>query len=88
MPNEFSTMREIGEAFFGVSSHVIGKRLKALGFRTANGKPSSQAFACGMVQRRFADNGEHYCWAWHTVDTVLHLAKTGLPMKTATPAIG
>src|SRR5437763_1249425 len=42
MSDEFWTMKEIGVAL-GVTSHVIGKRLKEIGLRTADGKPSGAA---------------------------------------------
>lgn len=77
MPNEFSTMREIGK-MFGVSSHVVGKKLKAMRLRTEDGKPSDHAFALKLVEQRWADDGEHYCWAWHTAKTVPILESAGL----------
>ena len=59
MPNEFEIMREIGKVF-GVSSHTVGRKLKELGLRTTDGKPSSEAFARGLVERKFTDDRQHY----------------------------
>ncbi len=78
MPNEFQTMREIGKTFFGVSSHTVGRKLKELGLRTDDGKPSSQAFARGLVERRFTDDHQHYIWAWNTEKIIPLLEQAGL----------
>jgi hypothetical protein len=80
MANEFETMKEIGK-LFGVSSRAVGKKLKELGFRTADGRPSSEAFALQLVQQHFADDGEHYLWAWSVGKTVPLLEKAGLMRK-------
>lgn len=80
MPDEFGTMKEIGKVF-GVSSHVVGKRLKELGWRRKDGKPSHEAFACGLVQRKWTEDGEHYLWAWSIARTVPILEQAGLCRK-------
>jgi hypothetical protein len=48
MSDEVCTMRRFGVAF-GVTSHAIGKKLKEIGLRTADGKLSGAAFdgGCG-----------------------------------------
>jgi hypothetical protein len=62
--SEFLTMREIGKVF-GVTSHVIGGKLKELGLRTVDGKPTYKAFQGGYCEQRWTEDREHYCWAWH-----------------------
>ncbi|MBY0522779.1 MAG: hypothetical protein K2R98_05255 [Gemmataceae bacterium] len=77
MPNEFATMREIGR-LFGVTNHTIGRKLKELGLRTPDGKPSSEAFSRGLVEQKWTDDHKHYCWVWHIAKTVPLLEKAGL----------
>ncbi len=64
MNDYFVTMKEIG-AEFGVTSHAIGKKLKELGLRTADGKPSSRAFDDGYCDQKWTQDEKHYLWAWH-----------------------
>jgi len=80
MPNEFGTMREIGR-LFGVTNHTIGRKLKAIGLRTPDGKPSGAAFDRGLVEQKWTDDHQHYCWVWHTARTVPFLEKAGLVKK-------
>jgi len=80
MPNEVTTMREIGR-LFGVTNHTIGRKLKELGFRTADGKPSSEAFNRGLVEQKWTDDHQHYCWVWHVNKTVPLLEQAGLVKK-------
>ncbi len=77
MSDEFWTMKQIGAAF-GVSSHVIGKRLKEIGLRTADGKPSRVAFDGGYCAPHWTSDGEHYCWAWERTKTIEALQRSGL----------
>jgi hypothetical protein len=67
--SEFLTMKEIGKVF-GVTSHVIGRKLKELGLRTADGKPTYKAFQGGYCKQRWTDDMAHYCWAWHAEKTI------------------
>lgn len=80
MQNDFATMREIG-SLFGVTNHTVGRKLKELGFRTPDGKPSHEAFARGLVEQKFTDDHKHYCWVWHTARTVPLLEEAGLARK-------
>jgi len=82
--NEFATMKEIGQ-LFGVSSHVIGRRLKDLGFRTMGGKPSAKAFQAGMVLQKHTFDYANYLWAWSVPKTVGVLEQAGL--KRLPPAV-
>lgn len=77
MSNEYGTMREIGR-LFGVTNHTVGKKLKAIGLRTTDGKPSHEAFARGLVGQKWTDDHKHYCWVWHTAKTVPLLEQAGL----------
>jgi hypothetical protein len=74
--SEFLTMKEVGE-LFGKTSHAVGKKLKELGLRTADGKPSWQAFERGLCERRFTDDGQNYLWAWHGEMTFRLLRESG-----------
>ncbi len=78
MSNEmYWTMKEIG-AVFGVTSHKVGKKLKELGFRTPQGRPSQRAFNEGYVQQRWAWESEVYLWAWHRDKTTALLEQAGM----------
>ncbi len=79
MNNEFCTMKEIGQAF-GVTSHAIGKRLKEIGLRTMDGKPSREAFDEGYCEPHWTHDGKHYCWAWDKSKTMALLEASGLSM--------
>jgi hypothetical protein len=64
MNNDFKTMKELGQCF-GMTSHEIGRKLKALGLRTQDGRPTHEAFRGGYCEQRWTQDGRHYCWAWH-----------------------
>lgn len=57
----YKTMKEIG-AEIGMTSHKVGKRLKELGFRTGDGKPSKLAFASNMVEQKWTEDRQNYLW--------------------------
>lgn len=80
--SEYWTMKQIGEVF-GVSSHVIGRKLKALGYRTLDGKPSAAAFGAGLVKQKFTDDYANYLWAWNRERTVRLLEAAGMEKKAA-----
>ncbi len=67
--SDFLTMRQIGKPF-GKTSHMIGRTLKELGLRTAEGKPSRAAFEGGYCEQRWTRDWAHYCWAWHGEKTI------------------
>jgi hypothetical protein len=69
MNSDFWTMKEIG-AVFNTTSHKVGKKLKELGLRTADGRPSRQAFEAGLCDQRWTSDRMNYCWAWHAEETV------------------
>jgi hypothetical protein len=75
--SDYRTMKEIGR-LFGATSHAIGRKLKEVGLRTAEGKPGRRAFEGGLCDRRRAADGEHYCRAWHEGKTVRALEQAGL----------
>ena len=77
--NEFKTMKEIG-AFYGLTSHQVGKILKGKGLRTDEGKPSRQAFDLGMVEKKHDELG-HYLYAWHVGKTKAMLVQLGYKEK-------
>ena len=45
----YMSMRELGEQL-GVTSHVVGRRLKEVGLRTQEGKPSARAVEDGYMK--------------------------------------
>lgn len=71
---EYMSQTELGE-LFGVTSHVIGKWLAAIGLRE-NKTPSTAAIEAKMVTLVPARN-EHYNWVWHSDRTVAALEKAG-----------
>lgn len=75
---EFMSLTQIGE-IFGVSSHVAGRWLTAIGLRyeSKQGKrPSGDAHAGGYV-KDVPSKGQGYMWAWHAEKTVKALEKAG-----------
>jgi hypothetical protein len=75
--SDYWTMRDIGKVF-GTTSHVIGRRLKELGLRTWEGRPSREAFDRGLCEKRWTQNMDNYCWAWHGPKTVQLLREVGV----------
>lgn len=67
--NDYATMKEIG-SLLGLSSHQIGRRLKELGLRTNEGRPSQKAFQNGYCAQRWTEDGMNYLWAWHEDKTL------------------
>lgn len=51
-------------AIYGVNSHDVGRKLKALGLRTDDGRPSRRAIDDGFVQERILEYGGSH-WLWH-----------------------
>ena len=84
--DELFTMKEIGK-IFGVTSHVIGRKLKDLGMRTNEGKPSPAAFRGHYCGQRFTRDYENYCWAWHPEKTIKLLEKAGMRRVEDEPAL-
>jgi hypothetical protein len=76
-------MKEIGR-LFGVTSHVIGRKLKKLGLRTDEGKPSRKAHEEGYCDQKWTRDARNYLWAWHQGKTVEALEAAG--MKRVEPA--
>jgi hypothetical protein len=74
---KYWTMKELG-TLFGLSSHKIGRKLKDLGLRTQEGKPSQRAFAQGLVRQRWDEDRPVYVWAWHKDKTVALLKQAGM----------
>jgi hypothetical protein len=72
--NNYATMKEIG-SHLGLSSHQVGRRLKELGLRTQEGKPSQKAFQNGYCAQRWSQDGMNYLWAWHEEKTLRLLAE-------------
>ena len=76
MNSDYMTMKEIG-ALIGETSHAVGRKLKELGVRTADGKPSRQAFEAGLCDKRWTADMQNYLWAWHAEKTVRMLREAG-----------
>jgi hypothetical protein len=84
MKGEYWTMKELGEAL-GLTSHQVGKRLKAMGLRTRDGRPSQKAFANGYCAQRWTQDEQHYLWAWEADKTLKLLAQEGGGTQPAPP---
>jgi hypothetical protein len=82
---EFLTMKEIGKVF-GTSSHVIGRKLKELGLRNSEGRPTQAAFQGNYCDRRWTSDGLNYCWAWQRDKTIELLLENGLGRADEEPA--
>jgi hypothetical protein len=61
-----------------MTSDQIGKKLKKLGLRSTDGKPSRAAFQGGFCGQRWTHDHEKYCWAWHAEKTCDVLRRAGL----------
>jgi hypothetical protein len=83
--NQYIPMRDIGTAV-GMTSHQIGRKLKQLGLRTQDGKPTRVAFEKKLCAQRWAAHGRGYCWAWD-VTRVLPLLGAPGPKLTPTPSL-
>ncbi len=70
---DYMTMKELGQRL-GLSSHQVGKKLKEVGLRTPEGRPSGAAFRRKLVEQRWSSDGEHYLWAWDAERTLRFLA--------------
>ena len=67
----FATMRDIGKQL-GVSSHAIGRKLKEIGLRTAEGKPSTRALEGGFTKTvRFNETFPMNVW---NQDKTMHIS--------------
>ena len=51
---QYLTMRQIGK-LFGVSSHVVGRKLKEVGLRDAEGHPTERAKESGYTKTVFVE---------------------------------
>jgi hypothetical protein len=83
--SDYWTMREIGMRL-GLTSHQVGRRLKELGLRTPEGRPSRRAFEAGLCGQRRAPDGEHYVWGWDGERALKLVAGDG-PKPTTPPLV-
>ena len=67
----YLSLTELAE-LVGGTSHSVGKTLTSTGLRQ-NGKPSSQAFALGLVQQAPTNRGSVYFYKWHRDKTMPYL---------------
>src|SRR5262245_44861688 len=81
--NEYLSLTEIGK-LYGVSSHAVGRWLRGLGLRTADGKPTREAFEKGYVSQRPSRQPETYYWAWHGEKTTAILDGMRYPRAATT----
>lgn len=51
---QFVTMRQLG-TWLGVSSHVVGRKLKEVGLRNSEGRPTEKAKADGFTKSVFVE---------------------------------
>lgn len=72
----FLTLTQLGE-LFGVSSHVVGRRLHEIGLRLPNGEPCQRAIDAGLVQKVTPGNGSHFFWSWEKERTIQILELIG-----------
>lgn len=71
----YMLLKEMG-VLFGTTSHQIGRKLKDLGLRTDDGKPSRAAFDRCLPGQKF--HGDHFAWSWAVPDTIQILEEAGL----------
>jgi hypothetical protein len=76
--NEYASLTELG-TIFGVTRTFVGKRLKELGLRTPDGRPTARAFDEKFVSKRWVpDRPGIYLWTWHREQTTAVLEEAGL----------
>jgi len=81
---KFLTQTQVGKVF-GATSHEIGKLLKELGLRDANGRPTESAHEGGFCKAApSGENGFHY--AWHANKTIALLREHGHALVSNPPA--
>lgn len=73
---DYSTMKELG-TIFGTTSHKVGRKLREMGLRTRDGKPSPTAFRAGLCGQRWTHDHTNYCWAWHTEKVTKMIRENG-----------
>lgn len=75
---EFGTLTELGKKL-GVSSHVIGRWIGALGLRIVGGDPTAKARELGLVKTAPTGRGEgtHLFYLWHLHKTMRLLEDAG-----------
>jgi hypothetical protein len=78
--SQFWTMKELAMLFGGETSHTVGKKLKELGLRTRDGKPSGRAFGDGLCSQRWTEDHGNYCWAWNKEKVTALLVEAGLTL--------
>jgi hypothetical protein len=66
--DKYLSLTELAEIVGGIS-HSVGRTLTTAGLRR-NGKPSSQAFALGLVQQAPTNRGSGYFYKWHRDKTM------------------
>ena len=69
--DKYLSLTELAE-LVGGTSHSVGRTLTTPGLRR-NGKPSSQAFALGLVQQAPTNRGSGYFYKWHRDKTMPYL---------------
>jgi len=84
MTDGYLSQTELGE-LYGVSSHVIGKWLRGLGMRTADGRPSGEAFSDGMVTKRPSRRPGTWFYVWHAEKTTALFDGMRYPRAEQTP---
>lgn len=72
--DKYLSLTELAE-IVGGTSHSVGRTLTSAGLRK-NGKPSSQAFALGLVQQAPTNRGSGYFYKWHRDKTMPYLRST------------
>ncbi len=75
---EYISLRQLGQ-LFGDTSHTVGKWLKALGLRDAEGLPTRNAHEGRFCKMKSAGD-KCTLWVWHSEKTVAVLKKNGHPM--------
>jgi hypothetical protein len=71
--DKYLSLTELAE-LVGGTSHSVGRTLTTAGLRR-NGKPSSQAFALGLVQQSPTNRGSGYFYKWHRDKTMPYLIR-------------
>lgn len=61
LENGYALQEELG-TLYGESSHKVGKRLRELGYRDKDGRPTLKAFSERLIAPR---GSPKFTWAWN-----------------------
>lgn len=82
MPSsDYYTLTNLAQEFVGQTRNSVGKALKELEFRSANGKPTLLAHQLGLVESIEGPQPWITLWLWHRDRTLPYLERWGMKLN-------